>query len=43
MIINKQELRLALVTGLSAGLGLLNSIPFGIYLPLTTAAVLSSS
>ncbi len=39
----RQELRLLLVTGLSAGFGLLSSIPYGFYLPLTTAAVLSSS
>ena len=35
----RQDLRLAVVTGLSAGLGLLSSIPYGYYLPLTTAAV----
>ncbi len=39
----RQELRLLLVTGLGAGFGLLSSIPYGFYLPLTTAAVLSSS
>ena len=39
----RQDLRLAVVTGLSAGLGLLSSIPYGYYLPLTTAAVLSST
>ena len=39
----RQELRLVLITGLSAGFGLLSSIPYGFYLPLTTAAVLSSS
>ena len=39
----RQELRLVLVTGLCAGFGLLSSIPYGFYLPLTTAAVLSST
>ncbi len=39
----RQELRLVLVTGLCAGFGLLSSIPYGYYLPLTTAAVLSST
>ncbi|EAU74086.1 FUSC family protein [Synechococcus sp. RS9916] len=39
----RQDLRLAIVTGLSAGLGLLSPIPYGYYLPLTTAAVLTSS
>ena len=39
----RQELRLVLITGLSAGFGLLSSIPYGFYLPLTTAAVLSST
>lgn len=39
----RSDLRLALVTGLSAGFGLLSPIPFGYYLPMTTAAVLSGS
>ena len=39
----RQELRLVIITGLSAGFGLLSSIPYGFYLPLTTAAVLSST
>ena len=39
----RQDLRLAVVTGLSAGLGLLSAIPYGYYLPLTTTAVLSST
>ena len=39
----RQDLRLAVITGLSAGLGLLSSIPYGYYLPLTTTAVLSST
>lgn len=39
----RQDLRLAVVTGLSAGLGLLSPIPYGYYLPLTTTAVLSST
>lgn len=39
----RSDLRLAVVTGLSAGFGLLSDIPFGYYLPMTTAAVLSSS
>jgi uncharacterized membrane protein YccC len=39
----RSDLRLALVTGLSAGFGLLNSVPFGYYVPLSTAAVLSGS
>lgn len=40
---SKHDLRLAVVTGLSAGLGLLSPIPYGYYLPLTTTAVLSST
>jgi uncharacterized membrane protein YccC len=39
----RSDLRLAVVTGLSAGFGLLSDIPFGYYLPMTTAAVLASS
>lgn len=39
----RSDLRLAAVTGLSAGFGLLSDIPYGYYLPMTTAAVLSSS
>jgi len=39
----RSDLRLAVVTGLSAGFGLLSDITFGYYLPMTTAAVLSSS
>ena len=39
----RSDLRLAVVTGLSAGFGLLSDIPFGYYLPMTTAAVLSNS
>jgi uncharacterized membrane protein YccC len=39
----RQDLRLAVVTGLSAGLGLLSPIPYGYYLPFTTSAVLSST
>ena len=39
----RQDLRLAFVTGLSAGVGLLSSIPYGYYLPFTTSAVLSST
>ena len=30
----RQDLRLAFVTGLSAGIGLLSPIPYGYYLPL---------
>lgn len=41
--VTRQDLRLGIVTGLSAGLGLLTPIPYGYYLPLTTAAVLTSS
>ena len=41
--ITRQDLRLAIVTGLSAGLGLLSPVPYGYYLPMTTAAVLTSS
>ena len=41
--LTRQDLRLAVVTGLSAGLGLLSPIPYGYYLPLTTTAVLSST
>ncbi len=37
----RHDLRLAVVTGLSAGIGLLSPIPYGYYLPLTTTAVLS--
>jgi len=39
----RQDLRLAFVTGLSAGVGLLSPIPYGYYLPFTTSAVLSST
>jgi len=39
----RSDLRLALITGLGAGFGLLSPIDFGYYIPLTTAAVLSSS
>lgn len=39
----RSDLRLALVTGLGAAFGLLSSIPFGYYIALTTAAVLSGS
>jgi len=39
----RSDLRLALVTGLSAGFGLLSDISYGYYLPMTTAAVLSST
>ncbi|QNI88063.1 FUSC family protein [Synechococcus sp. ROS8604] len=39
----RQDLRLAVVTGLSAGLGLLSPIPYGYYSPLTTTAVLAST
>lgn len=39
----RSDLRLALITGLGAGFGLLNDIPYGYYIPLTTSAVLSSS
>ena len=39
----RSDLRLALVTALGAGFGLLNSVPFGYYVPLSTAAVLSGS
>ena len=39
----RHDLRLAVVTGLSAGIGLLSPIPYGYYLPLTTTAVLSST
>ena len=39
----RSDLRLALITGLGAGFGLLSSIPYGYYIPLTTSAVLSSS
>ncbi|WP_115071743.1 FUSC family protein [Synechococcus sp. UW179B] len=41
--LTRQDLRLAVVTGLSAGLGLLSPIPYGYYLPLTTTAVLAST
>ena len=41
--VTHQDLRLAIVTGLSAGFGLLSPIPYGYYLPMTTAAVLTSS
>ena len=39
----RSDIRLALVTALGAGFGLLNSVPFGYYVPLSTAAVLSGS
>ena len=39
----RQDLLLAFVTGLSAGIGLLSPIPYGYYLPFTTSAVLSST
>ena len=39
----RSDLRLALITGLGAGFGLLSPIGFGYYIPLTTSAVLSSS
>ena len=39
----RSDLRLALITGLGAGFGLLSPLGFGYYIPLTTAAVLSSS
>ena len=39
----RSDLRLAVVTGLAAGFGLLSPIPYGYYLPMTTATVLSSS
>ena len=41
--LTRQDLRLAVVTGLSAGLGLLSPIPYGYYLPLTITAVLAST
>ena len=39
----RSDLRLVLVTGLGAGFGLLSPMGFGYYIPLTTAAVLTSS
>ena len=39
----RSDLRLALITGLGAGFGLLSPLDFGYYIPLATAAVLSSS
>ncbi|MFL0792510.1 MAG: FUSC family protein [Prochlorococcus sp.] len=42
-LVQRHELRLAVISGLAAGFGLLSPLTYGYYLPVTVLAVLSSS
>lgn len=42
-LVQRHELRMAIISGLAAGFGLLSPLSYGYYLPVTVTAVLSSS